>query len=320
MKRSAQGSTTRAFAKGSTKIDAARSEIPSGLDVCVSFVLFGNEQEEIERAIAQAQATPINVHVILVDNSQPPLDLDFARRPGVTIVTAETNLGYGRGHNIALMASKGRCRYNLVMNTDLQMGPKVLPGMVAFMDAHLDAGLAMPEVRYPDGSLQRLCRLLPTPADLLGRRFFAKAGWAKTLNAKYEFTDWNYRSVAEFPFLSGCFMMIRRSILDEVGYFDERFFLYAEDLDLSRRIHAIAKTLYVPSQSVIHEYRTKLRPSIRRLGYAAINIARYFNKWGWIRDKERDQVNRRVLEQFAAASQCGSTEAMQAGMGDGPRE
>lgn len=279
-------------------VAVARDAIPDGLDVCVSFVLFGNDREEIERAIEQALSSPLAVHVVVIDNSLPPLNLDFARRAGVTVVTTGANLGYGRGHNIALAASKGRCRYNLVMNTDLQMGTEVLPGMVAFMDAHPDAGLTMPKVRYPDGSLQRLCRLLPVPVDLIGRRFFAGTRWARARNEKYEFHNWNYDTVAEFPFLSGCFMLMRRSVLDRVGYFDERYFLYAEDLDLSRRIHAVARTLYVPMQSVVHEYRSQASPSLRRLRYAAISLTRYFTKWGWVHDPDRDRANRRTVEQF----------------------
>jgi GT2 family glycosyltransferase len=94
-------------------------------------------------------------------------------------------------------------------------------------------------------------------------------------------------------------MLLRRSVLDVVGYFDERYFLYAEDLDLSRRINTVARTLFVPSQTVVHEYRSRTSPSLRRLGYAAINLTRYFNKWGWIRDADRDRVNRRALEQFS---------------------
>lgn len=271
---------------------------PDGIDVCVSFVLFGTPREEVERAVAQARSDTLKIHVVLIDNSQPPLDLAFASAPDVTVITTNANLGYGRGHNIALAASKGRCRYNLVMNTDLQMGPEVIPGLVAFMDEHDDVGLTMPKVHYPDGSLQRLCRLLPDPADLLGRRFFSGTRWAKVRNKRYEFHNWDYDTVAEFPFLSGCFMLIRRSVLDVVGYFDERYFLYAEDLDLSRRIHTTARTLYVPYQSVVHEYRSQTKPSLRRLRYAMVSLAQYFTKWGWVRDAERDRINRKTCQQF----------------------
>lgn len=286
------------MAISSYSVSATGETIPAGLDVCVSFVLFNNDRAEIERAIDQALAAPLAVHVVLIDNSEPPLDLAFAQRDRVTVVTTNANLGYGRGHNIALQASRGRCRYNLVLNTDLQMGPDVIPALVAFMDADPSVGLTMPKVLYPDGSLQRLCRLLPVPADLLGRRFFAGTRWARERNRRYELHDWDYNSIAEFPFLSGCFMLIRRSVLDAVGPFDERYFLYAEDLDLSRRINAVARTVYVPSTSVVHEYRSQTRPSLRRLRYAMVSLTRYFSKWGWVRDPARDRANEKALAQF----------------------
>ena len=244
--------------------------IPSSLDVCVSFVLFENDEDEVTRAIHQVQASKISSHIIVVDNSCPPLDLGYAATMGVTVLSTNKNIGYGRGHNIALHASKGKCRYNLMMNTDLQTEGDTIAGMVAFMDAHSEAGLAMPKVRYPDGSLQRLCRLLPNPIDMLARRVLKGTRWARERNGRYEFHDWNYDKIGEFPFLSGCFMICRRSVLDHVGYFDERYFLYAEDLDLSRRIHAVAKTLFNPYESVIHEYRSQSTPSLRR-----VKVCRY---------------------------------------------
>lgn len=270
------------------------AEIPHKSDVVVSFVLFNTERAEVERAIEQVRDTDLRVHITLIDNSLPPLDLSFVKGDDVTIVSTKKNIGYGAGHNIALRSSKGRCRYNLVMNTDLGMGPSVMPALVNFMDNNPDVGLVMPKVFYPDGSLQHLCRLLPNPFDLLGRRFFRRTNWAKSRNSQYEFHDWDYNQIAEFPFLSGCFMLLRRSVLDRVGYFDERYFLYAEDLDLSRRISAFSKALFVPFESVVHEYRSESKPSLRRLIYAIVSLSQYFTKWGWIHDPERDEINRRT--------------------------
>lgn len=276
---------------------AARS-IPNNLDVCVSFVLFDNDKDEVTRAIRQVQASRISSHIVIIDNSCPPLDLQYAAAMGATVLSTNKNIGYGRGHNIALHASKGKCRFNLVMNTDLQTEGDTIAGMVAFMDANSEAGLAMPKVRYPDGSLQRLCRLLPDPADMIARRVMKGTKWAKARNDRYEFHGWNYNTVGEFPFLSGCFMLCRRSVLDQVGYFDERYFLYAEDLDLSRRIHSVSKTLFNPDQSVIHEYRSESSPSINRIRYAAASLSRYFFKWGWFFDNDRSRINQATLTQF----------------------
>lgn len=296
---------TRAVKSGSYQLSRfdhlvrqAALSIPADLDVCVSFVLFGNDRDEITRAISQVQASRISSHVVVIDNSCPPLDLEFASAMGATVVTTNANIGYGRGHNIALAASKGRCRYNLVMNTDLQTEGDAIAGMVTFMDAHPDAGLAMPKVRYPDGSLQRLCRLLPDPSDLVARRLLKGTNWGKARNDRYEFHNWDYDTVAQFPFLSGCFMMCRRSVIDQVGYFDDRYFLYAEDLDLSRRINSVAKTLYNPHEVVVHEYRSQSTPSLKRIKYATVSLSRYFFKWGWIFDRDRDRVNQATVDQF----------------------
>ncbi|MDQ0839808.1 glycosyltransferase [Sphingomonas faeni] len=276
----------------------ASQSIPEDIDVCVSFVLFGNSRDEIRRSIAQVRKSAVSFHIVLIDNSSPPIELADIEADDVTIIATNINLGYGRGHNIALSASKGRCRYNLIMNTDLEVKDDAIGGMVAFMDKHLDAGLAMPKVIYPDGSLQRLCRLLPDPANIVARRFLSGTTWAKSKNDRYEFSGWNYDSVAEFPFLSGCFMMCRRSVLDQIGYFDERYFLYAEDLDLSRRIHAVSKTLFNPSEVVIHEYRSQSTPSFARIRYACVSLVRYFSKWGWIVDQDRNRINQETVDQF----------------------
>ena len=279
-------------------VHEVREAMPSGIDVCVSFVLFENDRQEIINAIEQTRSENAKAHVVIVDNSVPPMDLAFAARMGATVVATRKNVGYGRGHNIALAASSGKCRYNIVMNTDLRIHDDVVGGMVKFMDRNPDAGLAMPKVCYPDGTLQRLCRLLPSPSDIIARRMLQGTRWGKEKNEKYEFHNWSYNTVAEFPFLSGCFMILRQSVIEEVGYFDERYFLYAEDLDLSRRITSNYRTLYNPDETVFHEYRSKSKPSLKRTRYALVSLAKYFLKWGFVFDQERDQINRATLDQF----------------------
>ena len=278
-------------------VSQVRSTIPDDLDACVSFVLFHNDRQEITEAIDQVRAEAANTHIVIVDNSVPPLDLAHASAGDVTIAATNENIGYGRGHNIALAASQGKCRYNVVMNTDLKTDGTVITGMIAFMDDHPEAGLAMPRICYPDGSLQRLCRLLPDPRDIVARRLLPRTQWGKDRNERYEFHEWNYDKVAEFPFLSGCFMMLRRSVLDVTGYFDERYFLYAEDLDLSRRIRMVSRTLFNPDQTAVHEYRSQTKPSFARKRYALNSMVKYFNKWGW-RDSDRDRINDETINRL----------------------
>jgi GT2 family glycosyltransferase len=271
-------------------------------DVVGSIVAFKTESAELNLAISQFLAVPLKSHLFIIDNSPDPwahCDLDPVR---VTYHFAGKNLGYGRAHNIALKAAAGRARYSLVMNTDIRYSPQAVCNLVDFLDRHPGAGIAAPKVRYPDGSLQYVCRLLPTPANLFLRRFFPHAPWTQRADALYELRWWDHEQVANLPYFQGSFMMLRTSICNEIGGFDERFFLYGEDIDLTRRMHRVAQTLFVPSVSIIHEYRRYSSRSWLGTWYGIQNNCRYFNKWGWFRDADRRRINRQVVASLTAAS------------------
>lgn len=264
-------------------------------DLVGSCVLYRTSAEEITRMVEQFGQSGLRTHLFFVDNSPAPLDLPAFDPDQVTILRPGRNLGYGAGNNRALHASAGWSRYFLILNTDLVFDGAGLDRMVAYLDRHPDVALAVPRVTYPDGRLQTLCRLLPTPADLLGRQFRSNAASTHRRNQRYEFREWSYDHPAQFPFLSGCFMLARREALEMVGGFDERFFLYGEDVDLSRRLHARARTMFVPAMTIVHDYRSRvtLKPHLIRL--MMTNLARYFTKWGWMVDRDRDAINAQTI-------------------------
>lgn len=266
-------------------------------DAVVSFVLFHTAAAEIRDAVDQVLRSDGRYHVVLIDNSEPPLDLQQFASPDVTVITSPGNIGYGAGHNQALRQFAGRTRYHFVLNTDLTFDAAVMPTMVDFMDRHPEAGLAMPVIRYPNGDLQHLCRVLPRPIDVIARAFFSRWEWSKALTRRYEFHSWTYDQPFNFPFLSGCFMALRAEALAQAGLFDERYFMFAEDLDLSRRIHRHYATLLCPDASVTHEYRTQTAKSWRRAVYRMRSLSQYFTKFGWLFDRERAEMNRLALDQ-----------------------
>lgn len=207
------------------------------------------------------------------------------------------NRGYGAGHNIAISeAMELEATYHVVINPDIYFEEGVLEQLMKYMDAHEKVGLVMPKVLYPNGELQYLCKLLPGPSDLLLRRFFPWKCWLENKNKRYELRFADYNQEMEVPSLSGCFMFIRISVLKQVGGFDERYFMYAEDLDLCRRIGQVAQTMYYSKVSIFHNYAKGSYKNYKLLKYHICSVIKYFNKWGWIWDAERKIVNKKALD------------------------
>jgi hypothetical protein len=93
-------------------------------------------------------------------------------------------------------------------------------------------------------------------------------------------------------------MFLRVNAIKEVGLFDERFFLYAEDIDFTRRMHEKYDTLFYPKVSVYHTFTRGSRKEFKLMIIHIISIIKYFNKWGWWRDAERKHLNNDVMKQI----------------------
>lgn len=154
----------------------------------------------------------------------------------------------------------------------------------------------MPKVFYPNGDLQYLCKLLPTPKELIIRRFIKNEKTLQNINHNYELRDFNYNEILNVPSLSGCFMFLRVKHLKEVGLFDENIFMYMEDFDLNRRLHFKYKTIFYPSVSIIHIYAKESHKRKWLLIQHIKSTIYYFNKHGWFFDSFRTKTNDKVLE------------------------
>ena len=274
------------------------------MKLTVSIVTFNNEAVIRDALNCIEQSTlkqRNNCTTVVVDNSSTDKTAEIVSRefPGITLIRS-VNEGFSVGHNKAIhhiLENTGvKPDYHLIMNPDIFFGEDALEKLVGFMDTRNDVGLVMPKVLFPDNRVQYLCKLLPTPFDLLGRRFmpeFLKTFFKRRFEA-YELRDRSYDGLMEVPHLSGCFMMMRTDVFEKVGLFDERFFIYLEDVDMSRRIHTKFKTLYYPGVHVFHHYHKGSYKRFRHLMYHMESAVKYFNKWGWFFDKERKIINKRI--------------------------
>ncbi|MBR6128214.1 MAG: glycosyltransferase [Bacteroidaceae bacterium] len=215
----------------------------------------------------------------------------------------QENKGYGGGHNVALRkAMEEGSQYHLVVNPDVWFGADVIPALWRLMEDDDSIAQVMPKVLFLNGSVQCLAKLLPTPLDLFSR-FFLPGKLIARRNNRFELRHSGYDKEMNVPFLSGCFMFFRMSALKSEGLFDERFFMYMEDVDITRRLHAKYKTMFFPSVSIYHRF-SRLSYHKWKLSVAhMISVVKYFNKWGWIYDRGRRRFNKRLLKSLKTKSE-----------------
>lgn len=261
----------------------------------VSIVTYKTDDEELQTCIASIKGCDCLNTIIVVDNSSSKNTADLCRNLNVEYI-ANANTGYGAAHNIALRKSLEQgVLFHLVLNSDVIVLPHVLKEVVEYMQKHADVVQLIPHTIFPDGREQSVCHPLPTPFDLIMRRFLP-ASWFESRRRRYNLEMLSKTDVSNVPYHHGCFMLMRTDALRKSGLFDERFFMYPEDIDLTRRLHREGKTIYYPHATIVHAHRAASKTSMRMLKIHIVNMCRYFNKWGWLFDKERRSVNKRLFE------------------------
>jgi GT2 family glycosyltransferase len=265
--------------------------------VSVSVVVYRPDRQLLARtfeSLARAAAVLVHarpnlaVQLYLVDNGGMPEmgeSLDALARAGVahTLIAGHGNVGYGRGHNLAI--ERASSRLHLVLNPDVDIDPGALLAAVAFFEAHPEAGLLTPAIVDDTGQLQYLCRQYPTLVDLFVRGFLPRS--ARRLFdarlARYEMrAQINERdTVWDPPIVSGCFMLFRTDVLKRLAGFDDRYFLYFEDYDLSLRSHEIARVVYMPAVRVLHHGGGASRKGWTHVKLFVTSAFRFFNRFGW---------------------------------------
>jgi GT2 family glycosyltransferase len=244
-------------------------------DIVCSIVSYKEDKNILLNNIKSVLNTKLNIKVVLVDNSPTDNLSELKNLLDIDYIFNNSNFGYGRAHNVAIKKYQGSSKYNIIMNPDVVVKEGTLESLFDYMEKNEEIGLVMPDVLYPDGERQYLCKRIPKAKDLILRRF------AGVNPSGYEMRSMDYTKPFDAPILSGCFMFIRSSILNSVGLFDERFFMYMEDVDLSRRINQKYKTMFYPYSKITHDYKKGSYKNPKLLYHHVLSAIKYFNKWGW---------------------------------------
>lgn len=222
------------------------------MDLSVVMVNY-NTGQLLAQAIGDLKraAAPLAVQTIIVDNSSRDDSVALVRRqfPDCQLLENPVNVGFGRANNQALELVRGR--YVLLLNTDAFVAPDTLAKTLGYMDAHPRCGILGVRLVGRDGALQPSARYFPTPWNLFLQRTNLQR-WCRWVQPVDDLA-WDHATVRQCDWVPGCFYLIRREVIDQIGLFDPRYFLYYEEID-----HCFAakragwEVTFFPHTTVVH--------------------------------------------------------------------
>jgi N-acetylglucosaminyl-diphospho-decaprenol L-rhamnosyltransferase len=226
-----------------------------------AIVVTYNAAPWIERSLESLRGT--EAELIVVDNGSTDGTVELVRErfPEARLVEHE-NRGFGAGNNAGMRLGSGR--YFLLLNPDAWLTRDALEQLVAFADAHPEAGVIGPKLLNPDGTLQRSVRGYPTPWRIATEYFFLRklAPRSRLLNAFFG-AGFDHESVRTAEFLGGACLLVRREAVDSIGGFDEDFFLMSEEVDWCYRFRQAGwDVLFYPGAEVVHVIGASHNPAL----------------------------------------------------------
>jgi len=214
--------------------------------------------------------------------AQSLAELALVAHVQLRVIEGHGNVGYGRGHNLSIVQADSD--YHLILNPDVILSPQCLVQGLTFLKDAPSVAAISPAIEDGEGHKQYACKRYPTVLDFLLRGFAPASvkGWFRKRLAWYEMQDLPETSPSlNVPIISGCFMLFRTPVLHKVGGFDERYFLYFEDFDLSLRVHALGLLAYLPDMHIVHLGGNSARKGLRHIGLFARSGLRFYRTHGW---------------------------------------
>lgn len=248
--------------------------MPENINVSLTIVTH-NEADKAAAAAASiiAHSAKYPPEFYIIDNNSTDNTLERLKfEDGIKIIRLNKNIGFGAAHNKALDYIDSD--YHFIVNPDITINRDVLADMVKFMEENKNVVMAMPKILNYDGTEQFLPKERPTFRCLFLGRF------SKEVRSEYVWQNKNITEPTEIDFCSGCFFCIRTSAFKELGGFDERYFMYLEDADLTIRAKSIGKVVILPDIFVTHLWQRGSAKNIRLFLIHLISCFKFLLKWG----------------------------------------
>ena len=220
-----------------------------------------------------------NVIVYVVDNNSSDNTVDIAAEkfPQAIIVKNSDNKGFGHGHNTVL--DKITSDYHFIVNPDIIIKDNIISEIMSYMEENRDITMLVPKFIYEDGREQFTPKKQPTLRYMLGGRLESLGGCFKRWRDEYTMRNENVTETVDVGFCSGCFIAVRTDVFKKVGGFDERYFLYSEDADITRMAKMYGRTVYAPQFSVVHLWERAYMKKCKFFFIQISSMIKYFYKW-----------------------------------------
>ena len=241
------------------------------MKISASIVIYNENKETLKKVIDSFLALELEKELIIVDNSpDDELSIFCQSFESISYIFSGENLGFGGGHNLAFKNLKEKSDIHMIINPDVYFDFDEINSFLNWFYNQKDVSLATTKVCYPDGKNQNIIRNIPTSFfDLVKRKLKLNSGEL----------DIKENIIKEVPFAHGCFFVFKTEVFQNLSGFDERFFMYMEDIDIFIRAKKYGKTVINTNYKIYHEFRKGSSKSFKLLKYHIISAYKFFRKY-----------------------------------------
>jgi len=250
------------------------------IKISASIVLYKEDLQELNKTIVSFLKTDLSKKLYLIDNTPNRQFKNIFNQQEIEYIGVGKNIGFGAAHNKILKKIKNLSDFHLILNPDVTFSEKTIPNLILELEENEKIAMIAPKVMFPNGNHQFSCRRYPTVLELIVRRIsFFKSIFKKTIdNGIYK--DKNLENSFFAEYLTGCFQLYKTKDFITLNGFDERYFLYMEDVDICKKIDTKGKLkLYYPKEEIKHVLKKGSEKSIKLFFRHAFSVIKYFRKW-----------------------------------------
>jgi len=252
------------------------------LEITATIVLYNENLEELTKTINSFLNVPLQKKLYLIDNTAHMRFQNIFNQKEIEYIAIGKNIGFGAGHNVVIDKIHNTSNFHLILNPDVNFDKTVIPNLIKELTKDETLSMIAPKVLFPTGEHQYSCRRYPRFLELMARRFTFLKPFFKPAIFKGQYKDKDLTSSFYAEYVAGCFHLYKTDDFVNLKGFDERYFLYMEDVDICKKIDLMGKRkLYYPKEEIRHILKQGSSKSLKLLFRHSSSAIKYFLKWGF---------------------------------------